>query len=125
MCAAKMVMQNWARKYEGILLRAGLMTGYEDDGRQRSTVLRKGMMFNDQLEEEQYERDVEEDAPENIRMVRICLPAMNSVNDDLKFTTEAPEEFSKKRLPTLDFVIVHSDVKVCTLRTPEDGHTTA
>ena len=110
MCAAKMVIQNWARKYEGILLRAGLrvplMSGYVDDGRQGSTVLRKGMMFDDQLgefvsNEEQYERDVEEDAPDNI----ICLPAMNSVNDDLKFTTEAPEEFSRKRLPTLDFVI--------------------
>ena len=114
MCAAKMVIQNWARKYEGILLRAGLrvplMSGYVDDGRQGSTVLRKGMMFDDQLgefvmNEEQYERDVEEDAPDNIRMARICLPAMNSVNDDLKFTTEAPEEFSRKRLPTLDFVI--------------------
>jgi hypothetical protein len=75
-----------------------------------STVLRKGMMFDDQLEEfvmneEQYERDVEEDAPKKIKMVRICLPAMNSVNGDLKFTTKAPEEFSKKRLPTLDFVI--------------------
>jgi hypothetical protein len=38
MCAAKMVMQNWAEKYHGILIRAGLriplLTGYVDDGRQ-------------------------------------------------------------------------------------------
>ena len=78
MCAAKMLIQNWVRKYEGILLRTGLrvplMSGYVDDGRQGSTVgLRKGMMFDDQLgefvmNEEQYERDVEEDAPDNIRM---------------------------------------------------------
>ena len=57
------------------------------------------------MNEEQYERDVEEDAPDNIRMAKICLLAMNSVNDDLNFTKEAPEEFSRKRLPTLDFVI--------------------
>ena len=99
MCAEKMLIQNWVRKYEGILLRAGLrvplMTGYVVGGRQGSTVLRKGMMFDDQLgefvmNEEQYERDVEEDAPDNIRMARICLLAMNSVNDDLNFTKEAP-----------------------------------
>ena len=51
MSAAKMVMQNWARKYEGILLRAGLrvplMAGYVDDGRQGSKVLRKGMIFDE------------------------------------------------------------------------------
>ena len=30
---------------------------------------------------------------------------MNSVNDNLRFTTEAPEDFENNRLPTLDFVI--------------------
>ena len=38
-------------------------------------------------------------------MARRCLPAMNSVNQDLRFTTEAPEDFERERLPTLDFVI--------------------
>ena len=27
------------------------------------------------------------------------------MNDNLKFTTEAPEDFPRKRLPTLDFMI--------------------
>jgi hypothetical protein len=27
------------------------------------------------------------------------------VNENLRFTTEAPEEFERRRLPTLDFVI--------------------
>ena len=40
-----------------------------------------------------------------MRMARICLPAMNAVNKDLRFTTESPEEFEGGRLPTLDFVI--------------------
>ena len=57
------------------------------------------------MDEDQYKRDVDENLPDNVRMARACLPAMNSVNQDLKFTTEAPEDFEKKRLPTLDFMI--------------------
>ena len=50
MCASRMVMQHWARKYNTILLHAGLgvplLRGYVDDGRQGSTVLRRGMVFD-------------------------------------------------------------------------------
>ena len=114
MCAAKMVMQNWAEKYKGILIRAGLrvplLTGYVDDGRQGGTTLRRGMMFDSEMGEfvfdlEQMKRDEDENEPDNIRMKKRCLPAMNSVNSDLRFTTEAPEEFPKNRLPTLDFLL--------------------
>ena len=114
MCAAKMVMQNWSRNYMRILLKAGLrvtlMKGYVDDGRLGGTVLRKGMIFDESLgefrmDEEQYSKDMEENQPDNVRMATVCLPATNSINKDLKFTTEAPEEFDKKRLPTLDFMI--------------------
>ena len=114
MCAAKMVMQNWARKYMGILLKAGLrvplMTGYVNDRRQGGTVLRMGMRFDEDagefiMDEEEYKEDVEANVPDNVRMARICLPAMNSINKDLKFTTEAPEDFDRNRLPTLDFVL--------------------
>ena len=68
MCAAKIVMQNLARKYTGILLKAGLrvplISGYVDDGRQGSTVLRKGMRFDEQQREfvmdaDQYAKVVE------------------------------------------------------------------
>ena len=38
----------------------------------------------------------------NVRMARICLPLMNSINEDLVFTVEAPEDFPDNRLPTLD-----------------------
>ena len=51
-------------------------------------------------------RDVEEDEPDNVRMVRVCLPPMNWVIKDLKFSAEVPDDFDKKRLPTLDFVIL-------------------
>ena len=36
-------------------------------------------------------------------MARICLPAMNSINGDLEFTAEVPEDFADEKLPTLDF----------------------
>ena len=39
------------------------------------------------------------------RMSEECLLAMNSINKDLKFTVETPEDFKNKREPTLDFEI--------------------
>ena len=41
----------------------------------------------------------------NERMGRICLPAINSINRDLVFTKEVPEEFEDNKLPTLDFFL--------------------
>jgi hypothetical protein len=41
----------------------------------------------------------------NARMARLCLPAINSVNNNLVFTCELPEEFEDKKLPTLDFYL--------------------
>ena len=38
----------------------------------------------------------------NARMVRVCLPAINSINPDLVFTAEIPEDFPGNKLPTLD-----------------------
>ena len=40
--------------------------------------------------EEQLHRDKIEDLPDNVRMARRCLPAMKTVNKNLKFTTESP-----------------------------------
>ena len=36
-------------------------------------------------------------------MARVCQPAMDSINPDLKFTTEIEEDFQDNKLPTLDF----------------------
>ena len=71
MCAARMVMQHWARGYSSILLQAGLrlplFSGYVDDGRVGSTILRRGMRFDVQKmmflhNEEQLRMDEEENA---------------------------------------------------------------
>ena len=42
----------------------------------------------------------------NARMTRQCLPAINSVNKDLVFTYELPEDFKDNKLPTLDFLLL-------------------
>ena len=41
----------------------------------------------------------------NTRMSRLCLPAINTVNRDLVFTAEKPEDFKDNKLPTLDFFL--------------------
>ena len=38
-------------------------------------------------------------------MARIFLTLMNSINSDLEFTVETPEDFEQEKLPTLDFKI--------------------
>ena len=35
-------------------------------------------------------------------MARICLEAANTINKDLEFTMEIPEDFENGRIPTLD-----------------------
>ena len=94
MCAARMVMASWARDYGMILFKAGLkvplLTGYVDDGRQGGTTLRKGMAFDVESKQfawskEQHEIDLEENLPNNIRMARRCLPAMNSINKSINY----------------------------------------
>ena len=43
-------------------------------------------------------------------MARVCLVAMNSVDEDLEFTVESQEEYENERLPTLDFAIWQEDM---------------
>ena len=105
MCAAKMVMQHWAERYLEILVKAGLrvplLSGYVDDGRQGGTTLRRGMRFDNVRGEFVFDPkqkliNDEENEPNNVRMRKRCLPAMNWINKDLRFTTEAPEDFPKQ-----------------------------
>ena len=52
---------------------------------------------------EDWERiDEEEDLPDEVRMSRVCVEAMNVVNEDLTFTVETVHDFENKRLATLD-----------------------
>ena len=46
---------------------------------------------------------MEKDLVDEVRMAEICKPAMNSINEDLEFTTETASDFENGRLATLDF----------------------
>ena len=110
-----MVMQDWASNYQKILENSGvstlLLAGYVDDGRQLSTCLPLGNRYDKHTRIFQFsEKALEEDTRNkntgestNQRMGRICLEAMNSINPDLEFTIETPEDFPEEKLPTLDF----------------------
>ena len=115
MCLARIVMHDWGEKYRAILTRASLrialLSSYVDDVRQGTTCLRFGMRFDvvklefvwsmgAEEEDKNMRREIGES--NNRRMSRICLPAINSINKDLEFTSEVPEDFEDGRLPTLD-----------------------
>ena len=113
MAASRLVMEEFFQQYEKILTRAGvkitLLRVYVDDGRQVTTLLKKGMRFNrekmefewDILAAEQDEKKEREGEDRDSFMARVCLPALNAINSDLTFTTEVASEFGDKRLPTL------------------------
>ena len=115
--AAEIVMQDWATKYKKILVESGLEVllfgGYVDDGRQLTTSLPIGSRYNPltkkfettkQAEAEDIARKLEGEST-NQRMARTCQELMNSINENLEFTVETPEDFEQEQLPTLDFKI--------------------
>ena len=115
--ASEIVMQDWATKYRNILenskLEVHLLAGYVDDGRQYTSCLPLGSRFQEQTGTFQTSKQAEaEDIKNknngestNQRMARVCITAMNSINKDLEFTVETPEDFPEEKLPTLDFKI--------------------
>ena len=111
--AAQLVMEHWGKEYRSLLEAAGLqifmLSGYVDDGRQISSVLKPGMrfvesqfIFSEKAEEEDIKMKEQGESTKQM-MARVCRPAMDSVNSDLKFTTESQEDFENERLPTQDF----------------------
>ena len=111
MCAARLVMMEWAERYHDILTEGGvepeLLEVYVDDGRQAGALFRLGTRYDPTskkmiISEEARLEDINMAEENNVRMARICLPLMNSINEDLVFTVEAPEDFPDNRLPTLD-----------------------
>ena len=111
MCAARLVMMQWAEEYNAIMIEGGvepeLLEIYVDDGRQAGPAFRLGTRWEPAsrklvISEEARNEDIRLEETTNERMARVCLPMMNSLNEDLTFTVEVPEEFKDKRLPTLD-----------------------
>ena len=115
MAAARIVMNDFLEDYEEILKKAKLLVTmlkvYVDDGRQVTSLLDKGMRFCKEKKEfvwseeaEKEDREKENEGEEDdMFMARLCLPALNSINEDLTFTVEVAGDFNNKKLPTLDF----------------------
>ena len=111
MCAARLVMMQWAEEYNKILAAGGvepeLLEVYVDDGRQAGAVFRLGTRFESTsrkmvITEDAMKEDKLLKEEPNVRMARVCLPIMNSINEDLTFTVEVSQDFKDRRLPTLD-----------------------
>ena len=115
MACARVVMTEWGEKYLEKLDKSGIRTTllkiYVDDVRQVSTLIKRGLRYNIEREEWEWSKAAEEEddlkagegESRDARMARILQPVMNSINGDLVFTTELPEDFEDERLPTLDF----------------------
>ena len=114
MAASRIVMNCFFKKYHEILKKAGLVVTllrvYVDDGRQATTLLKKGMRFEEEKEEFVWNEEAEKEDIERMNngeeddefMARLCIKAMNHINEDITFTTEVASEFYNKKLPTLD-----------------------
>ena len=94
MAASRLVMQEWSEGYKSILIRSGLtlddIKGYVDDGRHWSDLLIKGTRFDRQRmlftwRQDWEEEDAFENLPDEARMGKVCLEAMNAVNSDLTY----------------------------------------
>ena len=109
---ARIVMIEWGRRLLTIMnenkIKVWLAAFYVDDVRLVTSLLEKGVRWDNK--EKKFVRKVgwqEEDEKENInemqRTAREIRKAMNSIFMNIQFTMEIPEDFSDKRLPTLDF----------------------
>ena len=112
MAVARLVLQEWSEVFKEILKKSDikeLLRGiYVDDGRNVVSKLKPNMRYN--TEKKVFETDIKwaEDDKENDisreeRTVIEIRKIMNSINEDLKFTTELESEFESGRLPTLSF----------------------
>ena len=106
--------EKWRKILETLNTIIGMLTGYVDDVRQKTTSARMGTRWDPEsktfkqdaaAKQEDLRLKYEMHETTNTRMVRICLPAINSVNTDLVFTAETPEKFPENKLPTLDFLL--------------------
>ena len=108
---ARIVMAEWGERMLKIMkdnsITVWLAACYVDDVRFLTSVLERGVRWDHQ-ERKYVKRDdwQEEDRIENLsdeqRTARELKKAMNSIFPNIQFTTEIPEDFPDRRLPTLD-----------------------
>ena len=114
MCLARVVLQAWSEEFSSILkscdINEHLRAIYVDDGRNVVDKLKLGTRYDPTLKRIKHTPEKEEEdrvagVNEKQHTVEIIREIMNSINPDLKFTTEIEEDFECLRLPTLSFEI--------------------
>ena len=114
MCLARLVMQAWSEEFSSIPkkcdIKEHLRAIYVDDGRNAMDKVGLGYRFNKESQRLVYqeswkEEDIDNGVTGKERTVAELSEIMNSINPDLKFTTEVEEDFPTRRLPTLSFEI--------------------
>ena len=117
MATTRLVMEELFTEYRRVLEKAEvkimMMKVYVDDGRQLTTLLRKGMRYWEEEKEFRWDMKAEEEDKlmeeqgenKDNFMARLCLSSMNAVNKDLTFTAEVAADFVDNWLPTLDFTL--------------------
>ena len=112
MCIARLVMQDWSEHFTDILkenkIRELLRGIYVDDGRNIIELLRLGTRYDVEnklftYSEEKEKKDIENGVSKKKLTEIEISKLMNSINPDLKFTTETEVDFKNQRLPTLSF----------------------
>ena len=112
MAVSRLVMQSWYEEYRKILnvsnVRELLGGIYVDDGRAIVRKLELGTRFNEEkrkfitTKECKEIDELAEESRENLTE-REFRKMMNTINNDLEFTTETEKDFQNSRLPTLSF----------------------
>ena len=117
MATTRLVMEELFTEYRRVFKKAEvkimMMKVYVDDGRQLTTLLRKGMRYWEEEKEFRWDMKAEEEDKlmeeqgenKDNFMARLCLSSMNAVNKDLTFTAEVAADFVDNWLPTLDFTL--------------------
>ena len=109
---AKIRMKKVLKKLKRILKRSGIRWDttfiYVDDWRMVMQALKKGVMYCHKCQVfkfslTQFREDVRLNENDDVRTAKLILEVLNSLEHDLKFTTEVVSDFPSMTLPTLDF----------------------
>ena len=115
MACSRIRMHDWAEKYTAILVRSSIYLylylppkNYVDDVRQGNDKIERGVRYDMETKCMSYKEDWKndddvKDETDLKRMSKVCLDAMNDVEEDLTFTVETEEDFETGKVQTLDF----------------------
>ena len=111
---ARIVMAEWGSRMMRIMkennIEVDLAACYVDDVRFVTSIIERGMRWDGKKKkfvqgDDWQEEDEAQNLSDEQRTARELKKAMNSIFTNIQFTTEIPDDFQNKRLPTLDCTI--------------------